>query len=278
VLVLLPLAGLAIVARGIAATIEPWFSSCRDLLACRVTALVGALVGILLPARRFLIEYTGDVAAYMSAHEVSRFADLRTEAQARCCRIADYIYRLKGAAGPLYTEVIVLGHSLGSVVAYDVLNELLVREGAHAKAAGIGERTAVFLTFGSPLDKIASIFRSQKPDEALDIREDLAVARQPMLLDAQARPRRWVNLYHATDWIGGAIDYYHLRTPDTCEIAEKVVNIVERGAADPATAHTGYWSRRAFQDLLLWAAAGSGGEPPARQGSAGRRFHPARPR
>jgi hypothetical protein len=220
------------------------------------------LVWLLVKGRAFLIEYTGDVAAYMAAHEVSRFAEIRSEIQARCSRMMEYVYGLsadKRDHSPRYfDEVIVVGHSLGSVVAYDVMNETVERERSGGPYFGCAARTSFFLTFGSPLDKIAFIFRSQKPDEEMDVREELAAERQPTILKEQFRPLHWVNLSNPFDWIGASIDYFDLQPPGSSH--RDVNNLIERGwPRDPGSAHGGYWRRRAFQQLMLWGAAGCPG-------------------
>ncbi|MBA3317418.1 MAG: hypothetical protein H0T50_04930 [Gemmatimonadales bacterium] len=76
--------------------------------------------------RRFLVQYLGDVAAYVESHTVDRFAALR--ARIREC-VTDRARAIYGAAGPEgYAGVVVVGHSLGSVVSYDVLNQLLCED------------------------------------------------------------------------------------------------------------------------------------------------------
>jgi hypothetical protein len=74
-----------------------------------------------------------------------------------------------------------VGRSLGSVVAYDTLNGLLNEDVSRST------RTQLLLTFGSPLDKTAFLFRAQS--EFSDVREALAAATQPLIVDYALRPR-----------------------------------------------------------------------------------------
>ena len=188
-------------------------------------------------ARNILIQYPGDVAAYISAHRVSKFAEIRDAIQARMLAILDLVYSRKLA----YDRVIVVGHSLGSVVAYDGLNKLTLLDRLSGGTLDVAQRTALLLTFGSPLDKIAYAFRVQRPEDCL-IREALAQARQPFI-DVPAyidRPRRWINLYSRHDLIGANLDYFDL--PDGDEGgAQRVCNVMDPEAFTPLLAHSEHW-------------------------------------
>jgi hypothetical protein len=123
-------------------------------------------------ARWFVLQYAGDVAIYLSGYRVSRFAELRDRIQDVCCGAARAVYAYGG-----YDRHVLVGHSLGSVVAYDVLNRLLVDEQCGA-LTDVHARTRALVTFGSPLDKTAYLFRIQGSANA-GIREALAAATQP---------------------------------------------------------------------------------------------------
>jgi len=87
--------------------------------------------------------------------------------------------------------MIVLGHSLGSVIGYDVLNGLMLEEQLCNQPLQVADRTRMFLTFGSPLDKTAFLFRTQK-DMRSQVREVGAAAVQPMIAAYGNRPLEWV--------------------------------------------------------------------------------------
>ena len=68
----------------------------------------------------------------------------------------------------VYDRVLIAGHSLGSVIAYDTLNELLDRarssnSTAHAFAPRDLEKLRGLVTFGCPLNKIFYFSREQLP-------------------------------------------------------------------------------------------------------------------
>ena len=104
-------------------------------------------------------------------------------------------------------------------------------------------RTKLLLTFGSPLDKTAFLFRLQESKEA-DVREALAAAVQPMIADTANRPAAWINIWSPRDWISGKVDYYQR----PCE--PFVTNVRDPEAAIPILAHTQY-----LEELRAGAAA-----------------------
>ncbi|HEX6535618.1 MAG TPA: hypothetical protein VF041_13560 [Gemmatimonadaceae bacterium] len=213
--------------------------------------------------RRYLVQYVGDVAAYVSAHEVSRFQEMRREIQAVGRRVARNVYGAReGVGGALqYRDVIVVGHSLGSVIAYDMLDDsinrdlLLASTGGGAARLHVAERTALLITCGSPLDKTAFLFRAQKDD--LPVREALAGAVQPMIVDYANRPARWINLWSPWDWISGSLEYYDASPVPAAHARRAVRNVrLAGGPRGPVRAHVQYWSRGELGEALFAALAG----------------------
>ena len=79
-----------------------------------------------LVARWFLVEFLGDVAVYISAHKVSQFQEVRRKIQEAALDVAKAVYKAEGEDGTrLYDRVVVVGHSLGSIIAYDTLNAMI---------------------------------------------------------------------------------------------------------------------------------------------------------
>lgn len=178
--------------------------------------------------RSFLLQYFGDVVIYISAHAVSKFNEIRNAIQTIGFEVGRAVYALPRH----YDRCIVVGHSLGAVVAYDLYNRM-VNEGAGTNWC-VQERTKLLLTFGAPLDKTAFVFRAQQSKEA-DVREALVAAVQPMIVDTSNRPAAWVNIYSQRDWISGALDYYERPTDSYVE------NVADPEATIPLVAHTQYW-------------------------------------
>ena len=94
-------------------------------------------------------------------------------------------------------------------IAYDTLNRLIADDALASDASGILRRTGLFLTFGSPLDKIAFFF-SVMGKNTQHIREQLAAVVQPLIQDYRNRAFRWVNVYSRNDIICGSLDFYDL--------------------------------------------------------------------
>jgi hypothetical protein len=231
--------------------------------------LCGAVVAVVFLALRwFLIEYVGDVAIYTCAYKVSRFSDIRRQIQDVGRRVGRLVYATEppGAGVKRYERIFVLGHSLGSVIAYDVLNDMVngglvpgAGDTPHtpSDAADVAGRTKLLLTFGSPLDKTAFIFRVQQQRTDVDVRETLASATQPLILDTHWRPANWSNIWSPWDWISGSLGFYD---PPPGAPDRGVRNLQEHLpflARNPVCAHAGYWRRALFGRLLYAALTGA---------------------
>ncbi|HYE38493.1 MAG TPA: hypothetical protein VEB23_01095, partial [Ramlibacter sp.] len=75
-----------------------------------------------LKIRGLLVQYIGDVAIYVSPYKLDRHYELREQIRARALDAARAVYQMRHEDGAGYGAVVVMGHSLGSVVAYDALN------------------------------------------------------------------------------------------------------------------------------------------------------------
>ena len=238
-----------------------WFVSKYSLC---IVALWALEIWAASRARGFLIQYVGDVAAYIAAHTVSKFWEVRQQIWHTAMEVGEAVYRARTADDTdfLYTKIIVVGHSLGSVIGYDVLNGLLMDDQFSAKPLNVAARTRMFLTFGSPLDKTAFLFRTQK-DMRSQVREVAAAAVQPMIADYRNRPQEWINLWSHADIISGHLDFYdppnvmnakHPEHYGHARINPKgVQNYVDPEAKTPLKAHVEYWDGKMFADQLYRA-------------------------
>ena len=215
--------------------------------------------------RELLIEYVGDVAAYITPNKLDRFCKIRQDIKDLAYASASAVYFAQDAHGAfLYDKVAVVGHSLGSVIAYDTLNKLINQDRlAFTKFDVIG-RTCLLETFGSPLDKIAFFFTIQGKD-MFQVREQLAASVQPLISDPASRTIPWINVYSTSDIISGKVKFYDLPsevlaerirelreegcTDEAAELeaAKRVQPCVDPDAVIPLVAHVEYW-----QNQLVW--------------------------
>jgi hypothetical protein len=230
-----------------------------EVLALWIAELLAAAA-----VRWALIEYVGDITAYIAAYSVSKFWKLRQDIRDAAMKVTRAVYRAKTDKGDdfLYYKIIVVGHSLGSVISYDTLNALLLESGNSDQPLHVSERTRMLLTFGSPLDKTAFLFRTLK-DMHSEIREVGAAAVQPMIADYAYRPAEWVNLWARADIISGELDYYDPPTTKNARNPAAVVavtanpkrinNVPDKQATTPLKAHVEYWKGNLLA-AELWRA------------------------
>jgi hypothetical protein len=179
-------------------------------------------------------------------YRLDAFADLRQEIKECCSKVGRAIYGLKSGSEPFYDNIILIGHSLGSVISYDMLNQL-VREDAEAGVTKTAaERTKLLLTFGSPLDKTAFLFAQQGPADT-PARDSLAATLQPLIQDYTYRPPKWINLYSPWDIVSGHLGFYDPADVTKRDDQKRVLNRVDPAAIIPLIAHTEYWNG----DLLI---------------------------
>ena len=172
-----------------------------------------------------------------------------------------------------YEQVLVAGHSLGSVIAYDSLNELMNRCQASAirdqaiyatadqivknqpERGGIHRgdlaRITGLVTFGSPLDKVHYFFRENVPDnESIRTQiisllhsfrtrpsnNDYGIYRLQPYVANQLNNVKWLNAWSKQDPVSGMLHFY---TNITRQHFDYLI---------PIYAHLSYW-----EDLRFYA-------------------------
>lgn len=202
-----------------------------------------ALVALYL--RRILVGYLGDVTVYVAAdHKEASFkarSAILKESGAALTRL------LKGRR---YDQVILAGHSLGSAIAYDTINELLSQVWAAPDQVGQGPHSVLtrpdlaalkgLVTFGSPLDKIFYFLREHvEPKQAIraqilsflhsfrrgpsgrdygDMRFTYTKSEppgtEPSAFPVLAGDSRWLNVWSPMDPVSGRLKFYRLEDSD----------------------------------------------------------------
>jgi hypothetical protein len=118
----------------------------------------------------------------------------------------------------------------------------------------IQKRTKLLITFGSPLDKIAFLFRIKKDTD--ELREAAAAAWQPLITSYKFRPQHWFNIYSWMDLFSAPLRFYdNLRfgnepCPQEDGGDERVLNRADPQAWVPLVAHTEYWTDDILGDAL----------------------------
>ena len=177
----------------------------------------------------------------------SKFDRLRRDIRGIGLNVGRLIYRFgpETATIPEYRNIVVVGLSLGSVLAYDTLNALLDADsvGAEADRRDVAARSRVLITFGSPLDKTAFIFRIQAARNEQWIREKLAASVQPLIVSySDCRPSTftWINIWSRMGIISGSLEYYdHPDVP--ADDPRHVRNMRDPQAWIPFAVHVQYW-------------------------------------
>lgn len=205
-----------------------------------------ALAGASYAIRNVLVQYLGDVAAYVSSHKLDRFTEVRDEIRRSVGRVMSNVYAAKDGKKARYDGVAIVGHSLGSVVAYETLSALVLDDaGADPdKRLDVAGRTRLLLTFGSPLDKTAYIF-AQSAGRSSEVREALVMLKQPLLSTPGSRPHAWINVHAKDDPVSGPLDFY-----DGPDGTARVRNEPDADATTPLLAHNEYWSNPTVWRLL----------------------------
>lgn len=208
----------------------------------------GLLVAVSMLVRRMLVQYVGDVALYLTSHTLDRFYILRDKIRKYVFDAAQVIYsfRCPGSDEFEYDSIYIVGHSLGSVIAFDALNQLLNEDeiASETEKLKVLDRTKLLLTFGSPLDKTAFLFSLQRDKTSLE-REALVASSQPLILDPKFRdPEKfdWINIFSYNDIISGHLEFFD---PPSDSTTRKLINPVKNFRDEEATtllaAHVEYW-------------------------------------
>jgi len=227
-----------------------------------------------------LTEFVGDVVAYTAIDPRLRLNTVREDILSGCVNKLKHLLEAKDEQGePLYDQVIVAGHSLGSVVIYDAVSQINRElQVGHWQIPGGNERFSGLVTFGSPLDKVAMFFWPL-PEPAAESTSDSASrnkaewlrskqalyagllphfhglrglnvalrGEQPLsVTQPESKPLGhmvWLNFYHPKDLVAGHLDAYEKLTniKTSAEIAEKGGGYSGSHSPSFPEAHSYYW-------------------------------------
>ncbi|MFZ1144695.1 MAG: hypothetical protein WB359_13140 [Bryobacteraceae bacterium] len=147
-----------------------------------------------------------------------------------------------------FERVVWVAHSLGTVISYNVLSALFHRAGKLELTGDDEQKAGVerfrrtlsrFITMGSPLDKVAFLFRKKSlcpwtraGRRALLSSGERLAGEEP----GSDKTEWWINFYHVLDPVSGA-----LQSPFICG-NQPPSNIHIRFWLMPGLAHVGYWT------------------------------------
>ncbi|MBW4643910.1 MAG: hypothetical protein KME23_13120 [Goleter apudmare HA4340-LM2] len=205
-----------------------------------------------------LVNFIGDIAIYTKTNPRSAYFKIRQRVVTESLTLLQEILQDQQAD---YNQVILAGHSLGSCIAYDTLNQLCI-EASLAPDQGksmLIDKLNGLVTFGSPLDKIAFFFQETarenqyirkrilehlnsfrvKPKSTTElVQKSQYFSCSPVV--CQLNQLRWFNYYHQKDPISGSLDYY-----------ENLDNIeMEYQASWGSQGHLGYWNDLKFYEHM----------------------------
>ena len=209
----------------------------------RIPVLSTAVALLLGRVSRLLAEMMGDVVIYTAVDVRSSHFQVREKVMGGAVEELRWLLAMDD-----YEQIVLVGHSLGSVIAYDALNRIILdMNTAGGMCPQQARKIAGLVTFGSPLDKVAFFFREHTPDDAYIQRQILAHVygfknrpfpgdRHSVTIDNPLKHHlnraRWLNFYHLQDPVSGHLDAYSVDR-----------NILCGAQVDGASeAHKVYWT------------------------------------
>lgn len=190
--------------------------------------------------RKTLVDFIGDIVIYTSTDIKSQFYEVRKQILDGAVKELESLLLDKR-----YKRIIVAGHSLGSVIGFDTLNRINQGMNVGRISPNLAQKIKGFVTFGSPLDKIAFFFREHTPDDQYLRRQILmhyhSFKAKP--LSEQPNPKEvsnpfkeylddayWINFWDTEDKVSGQLDFYRVNENVRLEMKKGV-----------AKAHSAYW-------------------------------------
>jgi hypothetical protein len=235
----------------------PAVTQVRLAVGPQVLTVIG-LVAVSVMIKRVLIDYVADIALYTTADENSAFYKTRLEILTESTDKLRWLLQQ-----PDYEDVSLAGHSLGSVITYDTIGWLRMERQTDGASAAAGRPPSIteaqlskltaFMTFGSPLNKVAYFFRTTLgPHETVrahilnelhGFRRLSAEHDDPDVKDLRPfRPpdaARWLNISAALDPVSAPL------------ILFRGVTEVRRPYWVPGYCHTSYWhDEEVYRHLL----------------------------
>jgi hypothetical protein len=233
--------------------------------------------------RFILVDYVGDLAVYTNTSELAKNFAARAQILDECAGVLSQILRRRQdpddpTSQYVFDRVLIAAHSLGSVIAYDTINEVLNRCRASVAADPKAlqpedlRKLCGLVTFGCPLNKIFYFFREKMPPDQELRRQILDLLRGFRLMDvlrsyppdapgpggpmsrnldprwAEAEQHldngfRWINAWAPADPVSGRLAFHDLQG----DANQKRFNY---GPWNFGRAHMLYWTDPDFYSFI----------------------------
>lgn len=159
----------------------------------------------------------------------------------------DHKKRIKAMGKPIdYKKVCWVAHSLGTVISYNVIsllasraNEVIQNDGVNKDGAELFAKSITgFVTLGSPLDKVAHLYKKSLAPWTGETRK---------LISGMKTPGWWTNFYSAFDPVSGALG---------SKLICQEVNPINHHAKSlkslvPGWSHTSYWEAKGVLRFII---------------------------
>ncbi|MGB8954405.1 MAG: hypothetical protein WCC10_03470 [Tumebacillaceae bacterium] len=202
-----------------------------------------------------IIDYIGDVAIYTSSDRKSKFYQARQQV------LNGAIEKIAALLRQDYDRIVVVGHSLGTVIAYDALNAVNLLMNEDPELAAQHDKLFELITLGSPLDKVAFFFREHIPKDSyvkqLILNNVHGFRRRGLVVPLEGDAElvsnvrnflshmQWTNYWDAQDPVSGHLDFY-----------DNVVNVQVDNGQRWGVAHSGYWyNLNIYREVIARAQA-----------------------
>ncbi|MBL0387300.1 hypothetical protein JJB07_11620 [Tumebacillus sp. ITR2] len=207
-------------------------------------------------ATQLVVDYLGDVAVYTAGDLRSKWYGVREDV------LNGAMEKLLTLINEEYDRIILVGHSLGSVVLYDALNRLNLLMNDDAVLAAKRHKLFELITLGSPLD-LTALYLSERIAEEEYVKRLILDnvngfrrrglnphAPEGMVLGSTVvdclTELRWTNYWDLRDPIGGPLSQY-----------DGVENVQTDNGRSWGLAHLGY-----FENLQIYREAIDRATPP----------------
>jgi pimeloyl-ACP methyl ester carboxylesterase len=212
------------------------------------SAALGAALLLLLvgwQASRFLRRFLSDVVYWTTSFE----KDVRFQKRREIVRACESTLR-HVLSDPNCERIVIVGHSLGTAIAYETLLHLGRRVIARRQRNGQEQeleqglrKISHFVTFGSPIDRIAYFFppthsQYHRFNRVADFL--LGCTADPPFKFGQERNIRWWNVRDRSDLVASRLFSPRGPLPNRDDIEE--IYAASSHFPDPNRAHTGYFS------------------------------------